>query len=415
MTTKASRFRLPAREILKYIGPGLLVTVGFIDPGNWASNIAAGASHGYAILWIVTLSTVFLVLLQHNAAHLGIASGLCLAEAVTAHFPRTGGRLVLGSAMVACVSTALAEILGAGIALSMLIGLPVRIGAALAAVFVLVMLETNSYRYLERWLIGFVSLIGLAFLYELTLVRVPWGQAAAGWVTPSIPAGSMPLLMSVLGAVVMPHNIFLHSEIIQSRRWDREDEATIRHQLKFEMFDTMTSMVVGWMINSAMIIVAAATFFVDRIPVGDLAQAEAMLRPILGRTAGIVFAAALLAAGLSAAVTAGLTGATIAAGSSGRPYDMKDRRSRIGAAVTILGALLVALPLRDTFRSLVASQMLLSIQLPVTVFALIALTSSRKVMGRFANTRANLISLALVGGLIVALNVLLLLDAVGLL
>lgn len=414
MTTKAPRFRLPAREILKYIGPGLLVTVGFIDPGNWASNIAAGASHGYTILWIVTLSTIFLVLLQHNAAHLGIASGLCLAEAVTAHFPRIGGRLVLGSAMAACVSTALAEILGAGIALSMLIGLPVKIGAGLAAVFVLVMLETNSYRYLERWLIGFVSLVGLAFLYELTLVRVPWGAAAAGWVTPSIPAGSMPLLMSVLGAVVMPHNIFLHSEIIQSRRWDREDEATIRHQLKYEMFDTMTSMVVGWMINSAMIIVAAATFFANRIAVSDLAQAEAMLRPILGRAAGIVFAVALLAAGLSAAVTAGLTGATVAAGSSGRPYDMKDRGSRIGAAVTILGALLVALPLRDIFRGLVASQMMLSIQLPVTVFALIALTSSHKVMGRFVNTRANLVSLVLVGGLIVALNILLLLDAAGL-
>jgi manganese transport protein len=414
MTTNRPGFRLPAREILKYIGPGLLVTVGFIDPGNWASNIAAGASHGYTILWIVTLSTVFLILLQHNAAHLGIASGLCLAEAVTAHFPKAGGRLVLGSAMIACVSTALAEILGAGIALSMLFGLPVKIGAALAALFVLVMLETNSYRYLERWLIGLVSLVGLAFLYELTLVRVPWGAAAAGWVTPSIPDGSMPLLMSVLGAVVMPHNIFLHSEIIQSRRWDREDEATIRHQLKFEMFDTMTSMVVGWLINSAMIIVAAATFFTDRIRVDDLAQAEAMLRPILGRAAGIVFAVALLAAGLSAAVTAGMTGATVTAGISGRPYDMKDNRSRIGAAVTILGALLVTLPLRNVFRGLVASQMLLSIQLPITVFTLIALTSSRKVMGRFVNTRANLVSLVLVGGLIVALNILLLLETAGL-
>ncbi|MCX6561013.1 MAG: Nramp family divalent metal transporter [Candidatus Aminicenantes bacterium] len=411
MTIKRPRLRWPAREILKYIGPGLLVTVGFIDPGNWASNIAAGASYGYAILWIVTLSTIFLVLLQHNAAHLGIASGLCLAEAVTCHFPRTAGRLVLGSAMIAVVSTALAEILGAGIALAMLFHIPVKIGAALAAVFVLVMLETNSYRYLERWLIGLVSLIGLAFLYELTLVRVPWGSVASGWVTPAIPAGSMPLLMSVLGAVVMPHNIFLHSEIIQSRRWDLADEKTIRHQLKFEMFDTLTSMVAGWLINSAMIIVAAAVFFADRIPVGDLAQAEALLKPILGRAAGIVFAVALLAAGLSAAVTAGMTGATITAGLGGQPYDMKQNRSRAGAAVAILGALAVAFVLRDTFRGLIASQMLLSIQLPVTIFSLIALTSSRKVMGRFANTRSNLVSLLVVGGLVVLLNILLLLAA----
>ncbi|MDD8025358.1 MAG: Nramp family divalent metal transporter [Acidobacteriota bacterium] len=413
MTTKPSGFRLPAREILKYIGPGLLVTVGFIDPGNWASNIAAGSAYGYDILWIVTLSTVFLVLLQHNAAHLGIASGLCLAEAATRHFPKAGSRLVLLSAMAACVSTALAEILGSGIALAMLFHIPVKIGAALAAVFVLVMLETNSYRYLERWLIGLVSLVGLAFLYELTLVRVPWGAAAAGWVVPVIPAGAMPVLMSVLGAVVMPHNIFLHSEIIQSRRWDLQDEKTIRHQLKFEMFDTMASMIIGWMINSAMIVVAVATFFAHRIHVTDLAQAEAMLKPILGKSAGIVFAVALLAAGLSAAVTAGLTGATITAGSCGRSYDMKDNRSRAGAAVTILGALLASLPLGNVFHGLVASQMVLSIQLPITVFSLIALTSSRKVMGRFVNTKANCISLVAIGGLIVVLNILLLLDAVG--
>jgi manganese transport protein len=409
MTTK--RLRFPAREILKYIGPGLLVTVGFIDPGNWASNIAAGSTYGFRVLWIVTLSTVFLVLLQHNAAHLGIASGLCLAEAVTRHFPKPGGRLILGSAMIAVVSTALAEILGAGIALAMLFHIPVKVGAGLAAVFVLVMLETNSYRYLERWLIGFVSLIGLAFLYELTLVKIPWGSVAAGWVTPVIPAGSMPLLMSVLGAVVMPHNIFLHSEIIQSRRWDRENEATIRHQLKFEMFDTLTSMVIGWLINSSMIIVAAAVFFADRVKVGDLARAEALLRPVLGRAAGVVFAVALLAAGLAAAVTAGMTGATIAAGAAGKPYDMKENRSRAGATVTILGALAVVFFLRDTFRGLIASQMLLSIQLPITIFSLIALTSSRKVMGRFANTRANLVSLLVVGGLVVLLNILLLLAA----
>jgi len=413
MTTRRPAPRLPGRGLLKYLGPGLLVTVGFIDPGNWASNIAAGSAHGYAILWIVTLSTVFLVLLQHNAAHLGIASGLCLAEAVTRHLPRGPGRAALGSALAACVSTALAEILGAGIALNMLFHIPVKAGAGLAAVFVLVMLGTNSYRRLERWLIGFVSLIGLAFLYELTLVRVPWGAAAAGWIVPSVPAGSMPLLMSVLGAVVMPHNIFLHSEIIQSRRWDREDEAVIRHQLKYEMADTLASMAVGWMINSAMIILAAAVFFAGKIPVSSLAQAAALLRPVLGRAAGTVFAAALLAAGLSAAVTAGMTGATITAGWAGRPYDIKDRRSRIGAAVTVLGALVACLPLADVFHGLIASQMLLSVQLPITVFTLIALTSSPKVMGRFVNTTTNRISLLAVGGLIVLLNILLLLDATG--
>ena len=176
-------------EFLKYIGPGLLVTVGFIDPGNWASNIAAGAQYGYVLLWMVTLATLMLILLQHNAAHLGIVTGNCLSEAVTASFRPWLRNTVLGSAMLASVSTALAELLGAAIALNMLFHLPLMVGVLLSLVFALFMLLSNSYRKIEKWIIGFVSVIGFSFLYELTLVDIDWPAAVSGWVTPLLPEG----------------------------------------------------------------------------------------------------------------------------------------------------------------------------------------------------------------------------------
>ena len=301
-------------EIFKYIGPGLLVTVGFIDPGNWASNLAAGAEYGYALLWMVTLSTVMLIVLQHNVAHLGIATGLCLAGAASVHLRPRYSKPILLTAMLASVSTSLAELLGGAIALQMLFGVPVRIGAALVLAFVLIMLFTNSYRLIEKWIIAFVSIIGLSFIYELSLVTIDWPEAAVAWVTPSFPEGSMVIVMSVLGAVVMPHNLFLHSEVIQSRKWNLSDERTIRRQLRYEYVDTIFSMLVGWAINSAMILLAAATFFVSRAPVSELQQADSLLRPLLGSHATAIFAVALLLAGIASTITSGMAAGTIFAG-----------------------------------------------------------------------------------------------------
>lgn len=215
--------KLAAIDFLKYIGPGILVTVGFIDPGNWASNIAAGSGYGYKLLWMVTLSTLMLIMLQHNAAHLGIVTGKCLSEAATEYMKPAIRNIVLGTAVLAAISTAMAEILGGAIALQMLFHLPIKIGAFLVLVFVLFMQFTNSYRKIEKIIIGFVSIIGISFLIEIGLSNIDFGQAVQGWVTPSFPKHSMPIIMSVLGAVVMPHNLFLHSEIIQSRQWNLKE------------------------------------------------------------------------------------------------------------------------------------------------------------------------------------------------
>ena len=268
-----------AEEILRYIGPGLLITVGFIDPGNWASNLAAGADYGYLLLWMVTLSTIMLILLQHNAAHLGIASGLCLSESATKYLPRYVSVPILASAVMASVATSLAEILGGAIALELLFGIPLWLGSIMMAALCSWLLRSNSYSKLEKIIIGFVSIIGLSFLAEIIMVPLDWGAAAKGWVTPSIPKGSLLVIMSVLGAVVMPHNLFLHSEVIQSRHWNLEDEAVIKRQLNFEFLDTLLSMSIGWAINSAMILVAAAVFFANNVKVDDLAQAVDLLKP----------------------------------------------------------------------------------------------------------------------------------------
>lgn len=403
--------RLMAWEIWRYVGPGLLVTVGFIDPGNWASNVAAGAGYGYTLLWMVTLSTVMLIVLQHNAAHLGIATGLCLSEAATTHLNPPVARLVLGSAVLAAVATALAEILGGAIALSMLFGLPIPLGAALTTAVVLWMLFSNSYRRLEKYIIAFVSLIGLCFLFELHLARIDWAPALTGWITPALPQGSMVIVMSVLGAVVMPHNLFLHSEIIQSRQWNRESPEIIHRQLKYEFTDTLLSMTIGWAINSAMILVAAATFFAHGLPVDALEQAQSMLKPLLGDAAALVFAVALLFAGIASSVTAGMAGGSIFAGIFNEPYDIKDFHSRVGVLVTLLGALLVIFFISDPFQGLVVSQMLLSVQLPFTILLQLVLTSSRKVMGPYANTRFHTAVLVVIAAVVIGLNVKLLLDS----
>lgn len=399
-----------ALDIFKYIGPGLLVTVGFIDPGNWAANIASGSGYGYTLLWIVSLSTIMLIILQHNVAHLGIATGLCLSEAATIYINPKVSKAILSFAVLASVSTSLAEILGGAIALNMLFEIPIKPGAVLVTVFVIIILLTNSYGKIEKWIIGFVSIIGLSFLYELFLVDVDWTSAGIAWIKPSIPEGSMLLIMSVLGAVVMPHNLFLHSEVIQSRQWNLKDEKIIKKQLKFEFADTLFSMIIGWAINSSMIILAAATFFKSNMKVDDLQQAESLLGPLMGTNARIVFAISLLFAGVASSITSGMAGGSIVSGMYREPYDVKDNHSRVGVIVSLAGALLLIFFIGNPFKGIILSQVFLSIQLPFTVAIQIYLTSSKKVMGKYVNSPFLICVLSVIAGIVTFLNIKLFVD-----
>lgn len=404
---------LASLELFQYIGPGFFVTVGFIDPGNWVTNVAAGSQFGYQLLWVVTLSTIILVVVQHNAAHLGIVTGLCLSEAASTFFKPWLRILMLGSAMLACVATALAELLGAAIGLQMLFHTPLWLGTLLAALFSAWMLFSKNYRRLEKWIMGFVSLIGLAFVFELWLADVAWMQAGKALIIPSIPLGSMAIIMGVLGAVVMPHNIFLHSEVIQSRQWNAKGDDVIQKQLKYEFLDTLTGMGVGWAINSAMIIMAAAVFFANGKVVTELSQVTVTIEPIFGKSSAIVFAVGLLFAGLSSSVTAAMAGGSVFAGIFREPFDMADNHSRIGLAITLLGATGVIFLLNDPFSGIFWSQVALSIQLPLTIIPQILLTSSDRVMGSYANQRSTKIMLWLIAGLLIFLNLLLLKEALG--
>lgn len=398
------------KDLLKYIGPGLLVTVGFIDPGNWASNIAAGSEYGYKLLWMVTLSTIMLIFLQHNVAHLGIATGDCLAESATKHLKPWLSKFVLGTGILAAISTAMAEILGGAIALNLLFKVPIKLGAVMVLALILWMLFSNSYKSLEKWIIGFVSIIGLSFIYELSVVQVDWNQAVHGWTTISFPTGSMPIIMAVLGAVVMPHNLFLHSEVIQSRQWNLEDEAIKRMQMKYEFTDTLFSMIVGWAINSAMIILAATTFFNNQVVVTELGQAQQMLIPLVGKSAAIIFGVALLFSGIASTTTAGMAAGSIFAGMFGEPYDIKDSHTKIGVTAILIFSTILIFLIPNPFQGLIYSQMLLSVQLPITVFLQIYLTSSEKVMGKYKNSWTDRIILWAIGITLTILNVMLLIS-----
>ena len=237
---------------------------------------------------------------------------------------------------------------------------------------------------------------------------IEWNSAMSGWVTPSLPDGSIIIVMSVLGAVVMPHNLFLHSEVIQSRQWNLQDEAVIKKQLRFEFLDTIFSMGIGWAINSSMIIVAAAVFFTNNIQIDDLSQATELLRPILGENAAIIFAVALLFAGISSTATCGIAGGSIFAGIFGEDYNIKDYHSWHGVLLTYGVAVLIIMFISDPFQGLIYSQMLLSMQLPITIILLMYLTSSRKVMGKYANSLRLKIILGIIGAVVIGLNILLL-------
>lgn len=398
-------------DILKYIGPGLLVTVGFIDPGNWASNFAAGSEFGYVLLWVVTLSTIMLIALQHNVAHLGIVTGLCLSEAAEKYTPRWVGRPIIISAVLASISTSMAEILGAAIALQMLFGIPIAWGSILTVAAVLIMLFTNSYRRMERAIIGFVSMIGLSFVYELFLVDINWPAAAYGWVVPSVPHGSLLIIMSVLGAVVMPHNLFLHSEVIQSRQINTQGKMNIEKTLKYEFMDTLFSMAAGWAINSAMILLAASTFFQNGTHVEELSQAQALLAPLLGNNASNIFAIALLLAGISSTITSGMAAGSLFAGMFGEAYNTKDTHSIVGILISLGAALLIIFFIADPFEGLIYSQMILSVQLPFTVFLQVSLTSSKRVMGIYANRSWNSAFLYFLATIVTVLNIWLLVES----
>jgi manganese transport protein len=394
-------------ELLKFLGPGFLVTIGFIDPGNWATNMAGGADFRYNLLWVITLSTLMLILIQNMSARLGIATGKSLAANIREHFPAPVSVLIGVTIIAACAATDVAELLGGAIGFNLLLGLPLWAGALLTVILEVFFIVSQRYHRLEKIILGFLGIITICFIIELFIVNPDWLQLGPAMVIPRITQRNIYIAMGMLGAVVMPHNIFLHSNVIQSRKWGTTPEEKKR-LIRFEQTDTLTAMGVGWMVNSSMIIVAASVFYRHGVHVSSLEQASAMLRPLAGRFAGFLFSLALLAAGISSSTTSSMAEVNVITAFLGKPEDPKTLLYRISTFITAIPSFVIILLKIDTFKILIFSQVVLSMQLPFTLVPLLILCRRSMVMGSFRSKSVEFMLAITVAAVIIALNLFLL-------
>jgi manganese transport protein len=396
-----------SRELFRYLGPGFIVTIGFIDPGNWATNLAGGSQFGYALLWIISLSTLMLIFLQHVAARLGIVTGASLAVNVRRHFSRPLVILFGGTMVPALIATSLAEILGGALGFQILFHIPLVVGAPLTLALVVLAILGQRYDQLERLIIVFLAFIAAAYIVEIFIVKPDMAAAAPDWIIPSFPPGSIVIAMGMLGAIVMPHNIYLHSNTIQSREWGFGGHDQTR-LMRYELIDTSLSMGIGWLVNSAMILVAAAVFYSHGMTVTSIEQASATLRPLVGPLSQLLFGLALLVAGLSSSITSSLATANVVTGYLGKPEDPHSRLYRFGMVAMAAPAVLLIMIGLNAYRALILSQVVLSLQLPLTIIPLLVLTRRASVMGDMRSGRQTMVSGWLLAAIIIGLNMFLL-------
>jgi manganese transport protein len=398
--------------LLRFLGPGFLVTVGFIDPGNWATNIEGGSKFGYDLLWVITLSTIMLIVIQHMAAKLGIATGKSLAVNIRERFAPPVSAFLGMTIVLACVATDAAELLGGAIGFNLLFGMPLWLGALLTVLIEVFLIVSQRYHRIEVIIVVFLGIIGLCYLLEILVVKPDWAALAPSLVVPRVDRRSIYVAMAILGAVVMPHNIYLHSNVIHSRKWGiSEDEK--RTLLRYEKVDTFFAMLLGWMVNSAMIIVAAAVFSRNHVVVDSIEQASATLKPLAGSLAGLLFAFALVFAGVGSSVTSSMAEVNVITGFMGKPEDSRTRLYRISVFITAIPSFIVILLTLNTFRILIFSQVVLSIQLPFTLVPLLILCRDHKVMGGLRSGKPEFAAAVMISGVVVILNAYLLYSTVA--
>jgi len=410
-TVKATPKIYPLKTLLSFLGPGFLVTVGFIDPGNWATNIEGGSKFGYDLLWVITLSTLMLIVIQHMAAKLGIATGKSLAVNMRENFSTPVSAFLGLTIVLACVATDVAELLGGAIGFNLLFGLPLWSGALVTVLLEVFLIVSQRYHRLETIIMGFLGIIGLCYLAEILIVKPNWGELAPSMVVPNVNRSSIYVAMAILGAVVMPHNIFLHSNVIHSRKWgiSESEKMTL---LRYEKLDTLAAMLLGWTVNSAMIIVAAAVFFHNNVMVDSIEQASATLKPLAGSLAGFLFAIALVFAGVGSSVTSSMAEVNVITGFLGKPEDPQTWLYRISVFITAIPSFLIILLSMNTFRILIFSQVVLSIQLPFTLVPLLILCRNRKIMGVFRSNRFEFSAAVVISTVVILLNIYLLYSTI---
>ena len=405
------------RRLLAFSGPGYLVSVGYMDPGNWATDLAGGSKFGYTLLAVIMISNLMAILLQALSARLGIATGRDLAQACRDAYPKPVGYVLWFICELAIIACDLAEVIGTAIALKLLFGIPLVVGALITAldVFLLLMLMNKGFRYIEAFIISLLVVIFLCFAIQIALAAPPVREVLGGYI-PSreivLNSEMLYIAIGILGATVMPHNLYLHSSIVQTRQFTR-DEAGKRHAIRWATTDSTIALMLALFVNSAILIMAASVFHASgRTDVADIEEAYALLSPLLGvAVASTLFAVALLASGLNSTVTATLAGQIVMEGFLNLRLPHWARRL-VTRAIAIVPVVIVTgfYGEQNTGKLLVLSQVILSMQLPFAVIPLVQFVSSREKMGSFVIPRAVAALAWFVAAVIVALNLKLLFD-----
>ncbi len=409
--------RLPAagasawRRLLAFTGPGLLVAVGYMDPGNWATDLAGGAQFGYTLLSVVLFSNVLAMLLQFLALKLGIATGLDLAQACRAHYPRPVNVALWLFCEIAIVACDLAEVIGSAIALNLLFGLPLIVGVFLTAadVLVILFLQQKGFRYLEALVGGLIALVAACFLYEVIVARPEWAGVFGGLLPrQQVVADRQALYLSlgILGATVMPHNLYLHSSIVQTRDFARDDAGRAQ-AIRYATVDSTAALFFAFFINAAILILSAATFHHRGMNnVAEIQDAYRLLSPTLGAgLASGLFAVALLASGQNSTLTGTLAGQIVMEGFLHLRLKPWVRRMITRGLAVVPAAIVAGIGGESgTNRLIILSQVVLSVQLSFAVVPLVMFTNDRRQMGRFVNGPWMKIAAWTVAGLIAVLN-----------
>ena len=408
-----------ARRFIAFAGPGYMVSVGYMDPGNWATDIAGGSQSGYTLLSVIVLSNLMAILLQALAARLGIATGRDLAQACRDHYPRPINLVLWLSCELAIIACDLAEVIGTAIALQLLFRIPLIYGALITAVdvFLVLMLMQKGFRSLEAFVIALLIVIFACFGIQIALAAPPLAGIIGGLIpSPSIATNPAALYIAIgiIGATVMPHNLYLHSSIVQTRAYERSEEGR-RIALRWAVTDSTVALMLALFVNAAILIMAAAVFQASgRTDVAEIGQAYALLSPLLGiGIASTLFAVALLASGVNSTVTATLAGQIVMEGFLRlRIPDWARRLITRGIAIVPVVAVTALFGEKGTNNLLVFSQVVLSMQLPFAVIPLVRFVSDRGKMGELVIAPWLQVLAWAVTGVIVVLNVKLLFNAI---
>jgi manganese transport protein len=411
---RAGQHRLVTRRGLRarlaLLGPAFVACIAYVDPGNFATNIAGGSKYGYMLLWVLLGANLMAMLIQNLSAKVGIATGRNLPELAREHFPRPVTYGLWVQAELIAMATDLAEFVGAAIALNLLFGIPLLPAGLITAVaaFAILGLQSRGYRRFEVAIIGFLAVILLGFLYDTLRIGFDAGEAAKGFVPKLDGSDSLLLAVGILGATVMPHVIYLHSALTQ-HRVHAKDDAEKRVLLRFNRVDVTVAMTLAGLINMSMLVIAASLFFGNGPDVDTIEKAHQGFKDMVGPSAAIAFALALLASGFASSSVGTYAGQVVMQGFIARTIPLALRR-----AVTMTPALIVLAIGVDPTKALVISQVVLSFGIPFALIPLVVLTQRRDVMGALVNRPITTVVASIVAAIISALNVFLLLDTFGL-